>query len=294
MAYGLAVSDKDNFNNLNISLLQFFWLSLACSTITAVLSYIFGVQRSPLLVLSLPLLAAITVLALLLLRNRPRLVTPLARLISLVGMFASLSAFTYLLYTKRSGVSMLEHHLEFGSLIFFTPLLYIWLLTSFHNYRGVGLTLIFYISFVLLSLPYFLGLSPHSDDAFLYGEVITLLFVSAAYIMTFVGAAQLVESQARDKADALLRLAYQDNLTGLPNRVFLQQKLLKIIAQKGEKRFYLLIVDLDRFKPINNNFGANIGDLFLQEVTKRLKHVVRKQDTLVRMAADEFAIYSSN
>ncbi len=290
MAYSLTLSNKNDFNSLNTSLLQFFWLSLACSTITAILSYIFGVQRSPLLMLSLPFLAAITVLALLLLRNRPSFVTPLARLISLVGMLGSLSTFTYLLYNERSGVSMLEHHLEFGSLIFFTPLLYIWLLTSFHNYRGVVLTLIFYVSFLFLSLPYFLGFSPHSKDAFLYGEVITLLFVSAAYIMTFVGAARLVESQARDKADATLRLAYQDNLTGLPNRVFLQQKLLQMIKETSGKFFYLLIIDLDRFKPINNNFGANIGDLFLQEVAKRLKNVVRNQDILARIAADEFAI----
>jgi diguanylate cyclase (GGDEF)-like protein/PAS domain S-box-containing protein len=87
-------------------------------------------------------------------------------------------------------------------------------------------------------------------------------------------------------------LAYHDALTGLPNRTLLQDRLLNALAdarrQKG--KVALLFLDLDRFKDINDSLGHSVGDLLLQEVAKRLQTRGREQDTVARLAGDEFLI----
>ena len=53
----------------------------------------------------------------------------------------------------------------------------------------------------------------------------------------------------------------------------------------------VLLLDLDHFKPINDNLGHQVGDRFLQEVSRRLRSAIRKQDTLARLGGDEFAVF---
>ena len=87
-------------------------------------------------------------------------------------------------------------------------------------------------------------------------------------------------------------LAYYDALTGLPNRVLLQDRLSKALARArryGEK-VALLFLDLDQFKNINDSLGHAVGDIFLQSVGERLKKWGRDQDTVARIGGDEFLI----
>ncbi|MFA6156258.1 putative bifunctional diguanylate cyclase/phosphodiesterase [Mesorhizobium sp.] len=100
-------------------------------------------------------------------------------------------------------------------------------------------------------------------------------------------AVKLEESQALAEA-----LARYDTLTGLANRRVLADELEKALSRvdRGEAPFAVLLIDLDRFKPVNDIHGHSAGDLVLGEITARLKAVVRKHDTLARIGGDEFAI----
>jgi diguanylate cyclase len=90
----------------------------------------------------------------------------------------------------------------------------------------------------------------------------------------------------------LQQLATHDVLTGLPNRVILYDRLEQAIAYSARKQleFAVLLLDLDRFKVINDSLGHGAGDELLKEVARRLKGVVRSMDTLVRLGGDEFVI----
>jgi diguanylate cyclase (GGDEF)-like protein len=108
-----------------------------------------------------------------------------------------------------------------------------------------------------------------------------------------------LESNARrynemlEHANAQLRhAATHDALTGLPNRVLLADRLGQAVARasRQEVRFAVLVVDLDRFKSINDSLGHIAGDELLQEVARRLSGLLRREDTLARLGGDEFVL----
>lgn len=102
----------------------------------------------------------------------------------------------------------------------------------------------------------------------------------------------------RKRAEARIEvLATTDPLTLLPNRSVLLDRILNVMVnldRKGGAMFALLLVDLDRFKSINDLIGHNLGDQLLQQVAVRVGSVIRKSDTLARLGGDEFAILLSN
>jgi len=87
-------------------------------------------------------------------------------------------------------------------------------------------------------------------------------------------------------------LAYYDDLTRLPNRTLLKDRLARALAgaRRHQCKVALLFLDLDRFKDINDSLGHSVGDLLLQEVAERLKTRGREQDTVARLGGDEFLI----
>ena len=92
--------------------------------------------------------------------------------------------------------------------------------------------------------------------------------------------------------EQLQHVATHDALTGLPNRILLADRLDQAIAQaeRGGGSFALLMLDLDRFKSINDSLGHQAGDELLKEVAKRLRSGLRRVDTLARIGGDEFVI----
>lgn len=96
--------------------------------------------------------------------------------------------------------------------------------------------------------------------------------------------------------DSLFRAAFYDSLTGLPNRVLFLDRLQQVINREkrlGEKPAALLLIDLDRFKVINDTYGHNVGDEVIQAVGDRLDKLVRPNDTLSHLSGDEFALLLS-
>lgn len=90
--------------------------------------------------------------------------------------------------------------------------------------------------------------------------------------------------------EQLRRLAAHDELTGLPNRRYLHQQLQQAIAKsrRDTGRLAVMVVDLDRFKPINDTFGHAAGDHVLKTIAQRLRSTLREEDSVARVGGDEF------
>jgi len=90
-------------------------------------------------------------------------------------------------------------------------------------------------------------------------------------------------------------LAFNDELTQLPNRRMLIDRLNNTMAISKRSRRYsaLMFIDLDNFKPLNDQYGHEIGDLLLMEVAQRLLNCVREVDTVARFGGDEFVVMLS-
>jgi diguanylate cyclase (GGDEF)-like protein len=97
---------------------------------------------------------------------------------------------------------------------------------------------------------------------------------------------------ARDAGERLEHQATHDALTGLPNRVLFERRLDEAIARSGDGAapVALAILDLDRFKEINDTFGHPVGDALLREVGPRLEGALRPGDMVARLGGDEFAV----
>ena len=95
--------------------------------------------------------------------------------------------------------------------------------------------------------------------------------------------------------DALEHQALHDALTGLPNRTLLYDRMhdCSCRARRTGDRFALLVVDLNRFKEINDTLGHHIGDLVLQQIARRLTRLLRSSDMIARLGGDEFALLLS-
>ena len=94
-----------------------------------------------------------------------------------------------------------------------------------------------------------------------------------------------LEQQLREQAEF-------DALTKLPNRVLFYDRLQQTVlsANRTEQPFALMFIDLDRFKWVNDTLGHNAGDQLLVEAAQRLRHAVRKSDTVARFGGDEFVV----
>jgi diguanylate cyclase (GGDEF)-like protein len=92
--------------------------------------------------------------------------------------------------------------------------------------------------------------------------------------------------------EKLLRLANYDPLTTLPNRTLFNDRLEQEIkkAHRTKSPLALLLIDLDRFKEVNDTLGHGIGDLLLVEVARRISECVRETDTVARLGGDEFTV----
>src|SRR5439155_4338594 len=99
-------------------------------------------------------------------------------------------------------------------------------------------------------------------------------------------------TDAKNQVVQLRHQATHDGLTSLPNRTLLFESLDEAIrqARETESRLALLVMDLDRFKEVNDTLGHHFGDMLLKQVAFRLRHQMRENDTVARLGGDEFAM----
>lgn len=102
----------------------------------------------------------------------------------------------------------------------------------------------------------------------------------------------LLRLMMENREKHLFGLAHFDQLTGLPNRRLLRDRLEKEISlsMRSHQQVSLLFVDLDGFKPVNDGFGHDVGDKVLKEVARRLQACIREGDTAARIGGDEFVV----
>jgi diguanylate cyclase (GGDEF)-like protein/PAS domain S-box-containing protein len=99
-------------------------------------------------------------------------------------------------------------------------------------------------------------------------------------------------TEQRASADKISKMARLDTLTGLPNRLLINEALSRAMAEadKWGSRCAFMMIDLDRFKAINDTLGHPIGDRLLGRVSERLKQLVTDNEMIGRLGGDEFAV----
>lgn len=119
-----------------------------------------------------------------------------------------------------------------------------------------------------------------------------MLFLGGSAVLLGIVIAVFVIRKVTGQARQLERQALHDELTGLPNRLLFNDRLKKAIlrGQRESAPFSIILMDLNKFKAINDTLGHNVGDLLLREVARRLKNSVRKVDTIARLGGDEFVV----
>jgi diguanylate cyclase (GGDEF)-like protein/PAS domain S-box-containing protein len=120
---------------------------------------------------------------------------------------------------------------------------------------------------------------------------ISLAEFPQAGIPTFTGYLRDI-TERRQEESALVHQTLHDALTALPNRILLSERLQQaiLVGNRHHTPVSLMIMDLDRFKEVNDTFGHQSGDLLLNQVAQRLKETVRESDTVARLGGDEFAV----
>jgi diguanylate cyclase (GGDEF)-like protein len=114
--------------------------------------------------------------------------------------------------------------------------------------------------------------------------------VLRALVAENVAERAVVEEAYRRQVEVTAHQALHDPLTGLPNRTLFRDRVQQaaLVAARYGGRFGVLMMDLDRFKDVNDTLGHHVGDLLLTDVAKRLNDTLRASDTIARLGGDEF------
>jgi len=117
------------------------------------------------------------------------------------------------------------------------------------------------------------------------------VYDEAGRLASMVGISRDIHERKR-REDQMLRMAYHDALTGLANRPLFIDHLGLALAQarRNKNRVAVALLDLDRFKQVNDELGHDVGDQLLRAAARRLENLVRESDTVARFGGDEFLL----
>ena len=135
------------------------------------------------------------------------------------------------------------------------------------------------------------ALAIYSTESDAFNEEEMELLAEAAEDLAFGITTIRTRAEHEQAHKALRRMAYYDDLTGLPNHVHLVERMKRTltVADDGSQSVALFLIDIDRFREINDALGFQQGDILLKEVATRLEAVVDQEDMVTRMRGDEFA-----
>jgi diguanylate cyclase (GGDEF)-like protein/PAS domain S-box-containing protein len=128
-------------------------------------------------------------------------------------------------------------------------------------------------------------------SAFWANRVITVLLDKRGGIRGYAHITRDM-TERKQAQDLIKHQAYHDGLTGLPNRLHLQENLQLLMrwANRHDEEVAVLFLDLDRFKAINDSLGHHVGDELLKATAERIQGAIRPQDTVARQGGDEFVV----
>ncbi|HLP99039.1 MAG TPA: diguanylate cyclase [Sideroxyarcus sp.] len=161
--------------------------------------------------------------------------------------------------------------------------------------RGTLLLLAIIVAQVSLGTANHMGAFAHDlhdtgmANVWLYLVICTLIGLS---LTVLIKQRNRDERNLKESERRLQEMAFHDTLTGLPNRALFFDRLSKSIAlaKRNHGHLALIYLDLDGFKPINDQYGHEAGDNVLKQVAQRLNGCVRDVDTVARLGGDEFAV----
>jgi len=141
-------------------------------------------------------------------------------------------------------------------------------------------------------------LEPAGNEEIRIASTLRIRLLSSGFVILWIAVwislilSSKITRQLDEKNDQLEHMALHDNLTGLPNRTLLNDRLEQLLLQskRGNQVFALFIIDLDRFKEINDTLGHQFGDELLKMVGSRLLKSIREKDSIARLGGDEFAV----
>lgn len=128
-------------------------------------------------------------------------------------------------------------------------------------------------------------------DGAVYAEILTISEIKddRGQVQYYVALFADITAQKRHQQQ-LEQIAHYDALTSLPNRLLLGDRLNEsmLLAATQQRRLAVVYLDLDGFKTINDTYGHDVGDQLLKTIAKRMKHSLRRDDTIARLGGDEF------
>ncbi len=156
---------------------------------------------------------------------------------------------------------------------------------------AIAIVLLHFVGMAAFQITPIPGVSKGADSSVFTAMAGSIAMAAVLIIGTGISTHLFEESRAQTQ-EHLQKIAMSDTLTSLGNRLSFVTKLARCCGQlrtRGEP-FALLLVDLDRFKAINDTLGHPVGDLLLKAVAERLLRAVRDKDVVARIGGDEFAI----
>jgi len=144
-----------------------------------------------------------------------------------------------------------------------------------------------------LGMAFNLAVSPYWQENLLFGGTIIFgLIANTVNASILLGRIAGGSRQLAEKIEEISRLAWQDQLTKLPNRPYFRDRLGQMVATaaRSGRHVALLLFDIDGFKAVNDTLGHEAGDRLLREIADRVGRRVRQADTFARVGGDEFVI----
>jgi diguanylate cyclase (GGDEF)-like protein len=198
----------------------------------------------------------------------------------------------------RRGIALLVDNLMLSTIAYFGDAFAAYI--AFYFLTTVGWGLRFGRHYLLLTtaiaaagMGFNLAFSEYWRDNQMFGAVIIIaMLANTINVSILLRRIAWGNHRLEEKTEEISRLAWQDQLTKLPNRLYFHERLSQTVASadRTPRRIALIMFDIDGFKSVNDTLGHEAGDRLLQEISRRVGSRIRQADTFARLGGDEFVV----